>query len=216
MSRAVPRRVLFALLLLPLAGLLAWWSSYRTKIEIQGTDAGLRLIVNDQAVDVPGKVGHLRGFRIVPSGGLFATSAGTVRVQGPFNEREDYPMPRRLHYGATDVPYTADWWIDYGRSGPDEIIRQQTSMPEPWKLSFTFHGRGRGMVVVEGDRDLTCGFRVGGIDNDLLVQDQKGVRLGGSALHPKWRLDLRHLLQWPAAGVFMACVLILLFALSAN
>ena len=216
LSREVPRRVVLALLLIPLAWIVVIWTQFRTTFEIQGSESGLRLLVNGQVLETPVHVGHLRSFTVLPSQTFFTLGASRVKIEGPLGQEEYYPLPRKFQFAPPPKPYSADWWIDYGRTEHEEILRQYTSVPEPWRLHLTFFGRGRARVIVEGDREIVCGFRAGTIDNDLFIANIDGSPIVSSALHPVGTLEARHLLHWPAAGLLMGCALIVIFVLVAH
>lgn len=196
---------------MPLTWLLVLWTEFRTQLEVESTETGLRLIVNGQTLEAPAKLGHLRAFSIVPSGTFFPFSARSVTILGPDGQQERYPLPRTFTFPPPSVPLTADWWID-AQPARQDVIRQYTSVPAPWKLSVTFFGRGRARVILEGDHEIVCGFRAGALDNDLFITNLEGAALAAGSLAPNPALEIRHVLYWPAAGLFMACGLILGFA----
>lgn len=214
MPKAFPRSVILALLLMPLLWVAMDWSAFRTLIEIESNTEVLRISVNGQKLEVPTKLTDVRSLSVEGAPSFF-TLGGESLVFTPAGDAPvTLPIPKRFVYSKNPTTaLTGDWWDDR-RAQQSEVFRAPVNAPAGFKMTAVFTGRTNSNIEIRfhGAPQTNFWFRAGTLSNDFGVAvNDRVVKSRMISAHPA--LDARHIIYPFSAGLFAACVLVIVFGL---
>lgn len=180
------RRISIMLLAAAASWIVAGFLDLKTEIEITAWNGRIDWTVGDSTLSTRVDIGEIDSIGVSAQAGIHPTGGSILEARTPGGLGRRWRMPGRFSFPHRHIPPVGDWWVDEATD-----VASVFSASAPLGSEFTIRGIITGrhhqhlMITLGGAQGVTCSFRRGLLNNDLLIQDDRGEALAWGALDPQ-------------------------------
>lgn len=158
----------------------------KTKVEITAWNGRIDLTVGDTTISTRANVAEVDSITITAQAGVHPTGGAILEAGTPEGMTRRWQMPGRFSFPHRQTQPVGDWWVDETAD-----VATVFSASIPLGSEFTVRGIFTGRhhqhltMTLGGAPGISCAFRRGLLNNDLLIFDDQGEALTWGAVDPQ-------------------------------
>lgn len=186
MKKGAWRKTAGLLALATAAWLMAGILDLKTTVEVTAWNGRIQWTVGTTTISTETEISGIDSIAITAQAGMHPTGGGILEATTPRGTVNRWRLHGRFSFPRGPTMPVGDWWVD--EAAPTATV---FSMPADLGSEFTLRGTITGrhhqhlILTLGGTPGISCAFRRGLLNNDLLILDDQGTALASGSLDPQ-------------------------------